>query len=116
MYDITDRHSFTEVQTWMNEIAENCPESVAKVLVGNKADFKNQRTVGCDEAFELADEYCIRYFETSAKDSENVEITFSSLVRETVNSLFPDRNRQTKAHIKPIRLFSAPESGRGLCC
>ena len=48
-YDVTDRLSFTGVQTWMNEIEKNCPGNVAKILVGNKADLESQRAVSHEE-------------------------------------------------------------------
>ena len=38
-----------------------------------------------EEGQELADHYCIRFLETSAKDSKNVEQAFTLMTREIKN-------------------------------
>jgi Ras-related protein Rab-1A len=41
--------------------------------------------VSTEEGQELADHYCIRFLETSAKDSKNVEQAFTLMTREIKN-------------------------------
>ena len=42
MYDITDRDSFENLRTWLDDI-ENCAtEEMRVMLVGNKLDLENE--------------------------------------------------------------------------
>ena len=50
MYDITDRESFENVKTWLNEIDRYACENVNKLLVGNKSDLDSKRQVEFAEA------------------------------------------------------------------
>jgi GTPase SAR1 family protein len=46
-------------------------------LIGNKCDL--ERAVTKDEAQALADQFQLKYFETSAKEATNVELAFQTL-------------------------------------
>lgn len=72
-YDITDRDSFSAVQNWMAEVEKHASDNISRILVGNKCDLESQRQVTFEEGQELADHYAVRFLETSAKDSKNVE-------------------------------------------
>ena len=52
------------------------------MLVGNKSDLTAGRAISTDQGVEVADSLGIRYFETSAKDNINVNLTFDTLVDE----------------------------------
>ena len=54
------------------------------MLIGNKIDKKKEREVKYEEAKELANEYGMEYFESSAKDGDGVEEIF----RYTAKSLY----------------------------
>jgi Ras-related protein Rab-1A len=43
--------------------------------------------VSHEEGQELADHYCVRFLETSAKDSKNVEQAFTTMTREIKNKV-----------------------------
>lgn len=45
MYDCTERESFNNVKQWMGEIDRYACENVNKLLVGNKSDLADQKTV-----------------------------------------------------------------------
>uniref|UniRef100_A0A8C0AQI1 Ras-related protein Rab-13 n=1 Tax=Buteo japonicus TaxID=224669 RepID=A0A8C0AQI1_9AVES len=82
VYDITDEKSFENIQNWMKSIKENASAGVERLLIGNKCDMEAKRKVQRDEAEKLAKEHGIRFFETSAKSSVNVEEAFSTLARD----------------------------------
>lgn len=84
-YDITDRESFSAIQTWMQEVEKHAADNISRILVGNKCDLESQRQVSYEEGQELADHYCVRFLETSAKDSKNVEQAFTLMTREIKN-------------------------------
>ena len=48
-YDITDRESFTAVQTWMGEVEKHAQDNISRILVGNKCDLEDQRAVSVEE-------------------------------------------------------------------
>jgi Ras-related protein Rab-1A len=84
-YDITDRESFTAVQTWMGEVEKHAQDNISRILVGNKCDLEDQRAVSVEEGQELAEHFNVRFLETSAKDSKNVEQAFTLMTREIKN-------------------------------
>ncbi|ROL47862.1 Ras-related protein Rab-13 [Anabarilius grahami] len=73
VYDITDEKSFENIQNWMKSIKENASAGVSQMLLGNKCDIEAKRKVSKEIGEKLAKEHGIRFFETSAKSSINVE-------------------------------------------
>jgi GTPase SAR1 family protein len=57
----------------MAEVEKHAADNISRILVGNKCDLESQRQVSTEEGQDLADHYCVRFLETSAKDSKNVE-------------------------------------------
>ncbi|XP_052587500.1 ras-related protein Rab-13 isoform X1 [Peromyscus californicus insignis] len=82
VYDITDEKSFENIQNWMKSIKENASAGVERLLLGNKCDMEVKRKVQKEQANKLAREHGIRFFETSAKSSMNVDEAFNSLARD----------------------------------
>ncbi|XP_077177530.1 ras-related protein Rab-13 [Paroedura picta] len=82
VYDITDDKSFENIQNWMKSIKENASAGVERLLLGNKCDMEAKRKVPRDRAEKLSKEHGIRFFETSAKSSLNVEEAFNTLARD----------------------------------
>jgi Ras-related protein Rab-1A len=78
-YDISNRPSFDHVIGWMRDIKTRAPPDCDIVLCGNKADLDNDRVVTFDEGKQLADEYGVQFFETSALTGHNVEKMFTAL-------------------------------------
>ena len=82
IYDVSDRNSYEKIRDWMKQIQASVSfESIAIVLVGNKCDVES-RTVSKEEGSALAEEFGLKYFETSALMSTNVEETFNYLAME----------------------------------
>lgn len=84
VYDVTDRESFLNVKTWMEEVKRYATDNVRCLLVGNKIDEPAKRVVGTDEGKEFADSLHppMTFIETSSKESTNVETIFITLARE----------------------------------
>jgi GTPase SAR1 family protein len=78
-YDISNRPSFDHVIGWMRDIKTRAPPDCDIVLCGNKSDLDNDRVVQHDEGKQLADEYGVQFFETSALTGHNVESMFMAL-------------------------------------
>jgi GTPase SAR1 family protein len=63
----------------MRDIKTRAPPDCDIVLCGNKSDLDNDRVVTFDEGKQLADEYGVQFFETSALTGQNVEKMFTAL-------------------------------------
>jgi len=101
VFDISDRESFNHIRNWMADIDKFAKEGVLRILVGNKCDLEASRKVKKEEAQELAKKYDIKYIETSAKDTTNIEDLFISttkhLMSRQVNSPGFGKGKQNSA-------------------
>jgi len=82
VYDVTDDKSFANIRNWIRNIEQHATESVNKMLIGNKCDMVEKKVVDSARGKALADEYGIKFLETSAKNSINVEEAFISLAKD----------------------------------
>jgi len=87
IYDVTNTKSWSNVRNWVRNIEGNAPQTVNKILVGNKCDLANQRQVSTQQGQQLAREYDIQFFETSARTNSNVHEAFLTLATDVVNRL-----------------------------
>ena len=72
VFDLTKDATFKNVKNWMADIYAHADPQVVKVLVGNKVDMEDQRSVTFEEAKKIADSFKMPYFETSARENINV--------------------------------------------
>lgn len=88
VYDVTDESSFNNIRNWIKNIEQHASDNVNKILVGNKADMdQSKRAVSTERGQALADEYGIKFFETSAKTNINVEQAFFSIAKDIMKRL-----------------------------
>ena len=95
MYDITDRESFESIPEWIKSIKDAKGNNFPMILLGNKLDKEDVRVIKEKEGKELADEYNIKFFETSNKTGINIQEAGMALVNEIlkINNL---ENRESK--------------------
>jgi GTPase SAR1 family protein len=96
-YDISNRPSYDHVIGWMRDIKTRAPPDCDIVLCGNKSDLDNDRVVTYDEGKQLADEYGVQFFETSALTGQNVEKMFTALATTIKHKRIDDFEQQTEA-------------------
>jgi len=82
VYDITNEKSFDNIKNWIRNIEEHASADVEKMILGNKCDMNDRRQVSKERGEQLAIEYGIKFMETSAKASINVEQAFFTLARD----------------------------------
>jgi len=83
VYSITSRNSFEEINTFYQQILRvKDHDKVPVVIVANKCDLEYERQVGANEGRDLAKHFGCKFIETSAKLRQNVDESFSGLVRE----------------------------------
>lgn len=81
MYDVTDSESFDHVETWLLEVSKFAPGCV-RVLVGNKCDDINHRSVTFKTGKEYAVNIVVPFFETSAKLTINTTEVFLTIAKQ----------------------------------
>ncbi|RZC77060.1 hypothetical protein C5167_001193 [Papaver somniferum] len=122
VYDVTDESSFNsihhhyssfdtlDIRNWIRNIEQHASDNVNKILVGNKADMdESKRAVPTSRGQALADEYGIKFFETSAKTNFNVENVFFSIARDIKQRL---AETDSKAEPQTINI-SKPDPSKG---
>ena len=80
IYDITNSVSFNSLQKWLKELRDNSDTQVTIMLVGNKSDLAEMRSITTREATDFAESEKLLFFETSARDSTNIGEAFTSLI------------------------------------
>lgn len=83
VFDLSTRESFEEIPKWIETYKIQQDKEIEQVmyLIGNKSDVEN-RGVAKEEAEEFAQEYKMKYFETSAKTGKNVAKIFEELAKD----------------------------------
>jgi Ras-related protein Rab-2A len=76
VFDITNRESFNNIKSWMNDVQNYSNFPITIILIGNKSDLEDKREVSSKEAEELAQKNNITYIETSAKNCKNINKVF----------------------------------------
>nr|XP_061826341.1 ras-related protein Rab-8B-like isoform X2 [Nerophis lumbriciformis] len=87
VYDISNEKSFENIKNWIRNIEEHASSDVEKMVLGNKCDMADRRQVSKDRGEKLAIDYGVKFFETSAKTSLNVEEAFYSMGRDILHNL-----------------------------
>ncbi|KAH3756492.1 Rab GTPase [Pelomyxa schiedti] len=82
VYDVTDNKSFSNIHNWMRNVDTHAAEDVSKILIGNKCDVNDKRVIEYERGKALADDLRIKFFETSAKNSINVEVAFATIAKD----------------------------------
>jgi small GTP-binding protein len=80
VFDVTDRKSFDQLPSWVNDVRTLCEPTVASTLIGSKGDLADERVVTVLEAEAFAQYHRMPYVETSAKTGESVRDAFTRTV------------------------------------
>ena len=79
IYDITNKDSFKNLESWLIEIEKNASENILKLLIGNKSDLEEDREISKEEGQAFANRNGMQFMETSAKMNTNVDEAFQAL-------------------------------------
>lgn len=123
VYDVTDEKSFNNIRNWIRNIEQHATESVNKILIGNKCDMVEKKVVDSARGKALADEYGIKFLETSAKNSINVEEAFITLAKDIKKRLI-DNQDTTGGKTPALQINTTANTGggggakpgKGKCC
>ncbi|XP_061615775.1 ras-related protein Rab-25-like [Phyllopteryx taeniolatus] len=82
VYDISKHLTYESAERWLKELYDHADPHIVVMLVGNKRDLDNLRTVPAEEARTFAESKGLLFMETSALDSTNVEAAFIDVLTE----------------------------------
>jgi Ras-related protein Rab-1A len=81
VYDVTDKNTFNNMKNWVKD-AESKTNNFKSVIVGNKIDLKDLRTVTIEEGQNFASKKKCPFFESSAKERINIDEIFITMLKE----------------------------------
>ena len=111
VFDLSDRNTFDEIQTWINLFQENNNgnEKIPQFLIGNKCDLKKGIDINLINKF--ADKNKLKYFETSAKDN----ISISEIFQKIGEILYEEYERSGKGKKTQLKL-QVKDKKKKWCC
>lgn len=89
-YDITDAHTFDNIEYWLSNLEQYGSADVQKILIGNKSDLEDARKVPKSRGFDLAAKHKMQFYETSAMTGDGVEDAFNYIADLVVDARYSD--------------------------
>ena len=120
VYDITEKKTFYDVTSWLQDCRDMCYKNILIYLIGNKSDLEDKRQVTEEEGRQFAEENNLVFFETSALNGNNIEEIFTQSATELVNKLEAGELKDdfNNSGIKVIKSNKEQQtkSKKGSCC
>ena len=110
VYDITSRKTFDNVMIWLKECKDMCYKDILICLVGNKCDLEGRRAVSYEEGEKFATDNQLLFFETSAKDGNNIAEMFTESATILVDKI-ESGQLNLNATDSGIKIGKYPNSG-----
>ena len=113
VFDVTDKTSYENLHGWINRIHEHANENIIKYLIANKIDMNEERKVTKEEGQKMANQYNMKYFETSAKTNTNITESIEGLAKDIFENVAatPDSTRVSVAQAN-----KTAKKNDGGCC
>ena len=80
VYDITKEITFENATNWIKECQNFAPSTAILCLIGNKCDLEQERKISKERGENLANEYDMLFFETSALNGEGINEAFRNCI------------------------------------
>lgn len=85
VFDLTRPATLSKLNDWYSDLIKNAGKDVLTILVGNKNDLEDLRSVSRKDALAFAKKIkALTYIETSAKTGDNVDESFHSITKKLV--------------------------------
>ena len=99
VFDITNHESFDSLPLWIENYYKNGPDQKNIILIGNKKDMIEERQVTQEEAELFSQTNNMIYFETSAKDGDNIDYVFTYAAEKLVEFYSSQKETNIKRQI-----------------
>ena len=111
LYDLTDRESFDNLNSWLIEIEKNGKKDICKILIGTNCDLEDERKITYQEGKDFATSNGMKFIEVSVKNDTNIKESIEILVEDIMNNI-SNGNKADEKKVKP----SLPEiTKKGNC-
>jgi Ras-related protein Rab-1A len=117
VFDMTDKDSFRDVTSWLEEISKHASPEVEKQLLGNKVDLEDKVEVSKEDIDRLLRDNDIKedcFFKVSAKENILVQPVFERLARVLIEK--QKRTGFTLPSNKDLVDLSSVAKERSGCC
>jgi Ras-related protein Rab-2A len=102
VYDISERKTLDRAIDWIRKIKSLVSASTTIALIGNKTDL--EREISYEEAYDIADKYSMKYYETSAKQMTGItELFIETCEKAYLNEVLKDDIIYNNINIKNSR-------------
>ena len=126
VFDITNHESFDALPLWIENFYKNGPEQKNIILIGNKNDLPDLRQVTQQEAEAFSQTNNMMYFETSAKEGDNIEYIFNYAAEKllefyggnneaTLKKQMAPNNDMQSSNFKEIRIEESSNKKKNSC-
>ena len=120
VYDITQKNTFDKIEVWLNEIKNYTKEEVDIILIGNKNDLENLRTVSNNMLINLGKNLGLAVMETSAKEFINIKEAFYLLIKEMYSRVAKNLDSSTTKNVigegMVLSVENTKKKEKGGCC
>lgn len=115
-YDITNQHSFENLEKIWFPIAQKAPNKTVVVIIGCKSDLESKRQVSSDQVQQFCESSSvpISFFETSAKSTINIKQVFEEIIlnSQVKNDSTQILHRRTQSALPLGKFFQGNHSPR----
>ena len=111
VYDVCDSSSFINIKKWMRSIQKDEGFNGQIMILGNKCDRKD-RVISKGRGEVIANEYGVRYMETSAKENINIDESFMAISKMILDKI---QNNKEETELN-LETASGNKSLRQKCC
>ena len=110
------KKTFDGLEFWLNQFYQfNKTENAIIYLLGNKVDDEENRIIKYKDAKKFANQYDLKYYETSAKTGKNINKVFFDLIYDLLKT-FPNKIGK-EVNVRLNKKKSKKESKeKGGCC
>ena len=123
VYDVTRKLTFENCIKWYNELKKFTEKDCVICIVGNKCDliesFPNRREVTYEEGMTFAKKNKTLFFETSARDNNNVTECFEELLQQIYNTRrkSPNNENLTESIVLKKKIIQKSQNiENNICC
>lgn len=102
-YDTTDRNTFLNLTTWLNEISKYASNNVNIIICGTKNDIEEKRQVSYEEAKTFANIKGYVFYETSSKENINIDEMFINSSKILLNKFLATIEKKEKEENDEIK-------------
>ena len=104
VYDVSSPNSFNNIPKWIDLAYSNSNNVGINFLVGNKIDLEDHRKIKKADGEKMAKEKNLIFFETSAKNNENVEKIFMYFTYKLLNYFSHNKDEYINNEINKTKL------------